>query len=160
MRKEITKIHPAVTSYRQWYTGNMDTKPASGYREIPHTADWELEVWAPNLLGLMEQAALGMYQLTGIEISSTPLVSHTLVLQLSEPETMLVDFLNELLFLCESEEIAFSEFDLWLDESHMHAQLRGAEIRSMGKEIKAATYHNLHIVETVQGLIARIVFDV
>jgi len=160
MRKEITKIHPAPTSFRQWYTDTMDTKSATGYREIPHTADWELEVWAPNLLGLLEQAALGMYQLTGIVISSTPCVSHNLVLQLSEPETLLVDFLNELLFLCESEDIAFSEFDLWLDESHMHAQLRGAEIQSMEKEIKATTYHDLHIVETDQGLVARIVFDV
>ena len=33
---------------------------SAGYREIEHTADWELEVWAPDLAALLEQAARGM----------------------------------------------------------------------------------------------------
>ena len=42
------------------------TVPPHGYREIEHTADWELKVWAPDLRGLLEQAARGMYALSGI----------------------------------------------------------------------------------------------
>ena len=26
----------------------------AGYREVEHTADWELEVWATDLAGLLE----------------------------------------------------------------------------------------------------------
>ncbi|MFC2053874.1 archease, partial [Chloroflexota bacterium] len=31
----------------------------AGFREIEHTADWELEVWAPDILELLKQAAIG-----------------------------------------------------------------------------------------------------
>jgi hypothetical protein len=37
-----------------------------GFREHAHTADWELEVWAPDLATLFVQAALGMYALSGV----------------------------------------------------------------------------------------------
>jgi len=31
------------------------SKENPGYREVEHTADWELEVWAADLPGLLEQ---------------------------------------------------------------------------------------------------------
>ena len=36
---------------------------------MEHTADWELEVWAEDLSGLLEEAAGGMYELMGVEVS-------------------------------------------------------------------------------------------
>ncbi len=144
----------------KWYTGSMHPKSTSGFREIAHTADWELEVWAPNLLLLLEQAALGMYELTAAQISSEPRISRHITLQYIEPETLLIDFLNELLYLAESERLIFDNFELQVDADELHASLLGASIVSMDKEIKAATYHNLEIAQTNQGLLANIVFDV
>ena len=40
----------------------------AGYRELEHTADWELEAWADDLPGLLEQAARGMYALSGVRL--------------------------------------------------------------------------------------------
>jgi SHS2 domain-containing protein len=145
---------------RQWYTGNMHVNSPSGYREIAHTADWELEVWAPNLPGLLKQAAIGMYQLAGAQIAADPRSVRQFFLQLIEPEMLLIEFLNELLFLIESEGVIFDQFDLRLKDGQMHARLTGAPILSIDKEIKAATYHKLDIVEMDHGLSARIVFDV
>ena len=138
----------------------MHSKSTSGFREIAHTADWELEVWAPDLCSLIEQAALGMYHLTGVMLSSEPRYSHLISLQHIDSETLLIDFLNELLYLAESEGFAFEHLDLQFDGVLLKAQVIGATIESMGKEIKAATYHNLRIIETDQGLSANIVFDV
>lgn len=138
----------------------MHPKSTSGFREIAHTADWELEVWATDLCSLIEQAALGMYHLTGVMLSSEPRYSRLISLQNIDPETLLIDFLNELLYLAESEGLAFEHFDLKFDGVLLKAQVIGATIESMGKEIKAATYHNLRIIETDQGLSANIVFDV
>jgi len=138
----------------------MRTQPNSGFREIAHTADWELEVWAPDLGRLLEQAARGMYHLTGAKVSSQPRISHLFSLHNIEPETLLIDFLNELLYLAESEGLAFDHFDLQFEGDQLKTQVIGAKIESMGKEIKAATYHNLNIIETELGLSANIVFDV
>jgi SHS2 domain-containing protein len=138
----------------------MDSKPASGYREIDHTADWELEIWAPDLAELLEQAARGMYHLTGIKASSEMPRSHILTLQFDEPETLLVDFLNELLYRIESEDLVYNQFDLQIEAGMLNAALSGVKINSFAKEIKAATYHQLAIKETDQGLLTRIVFDV
>ena len=144
----------------RWYTGNMQPDSSSGFREIEHTADWELEVWAPFLADLLLQAAFGMYQLVGVQISASPRLVYELRLKFTEPETLLVDFLNELLYIAESEGTIFDQFDLKIEGDQLHAKLIGAPVVSMGKEIKAATYHNLNIVETNHGLLANIVFDV
>lgn len=138
----------------------MHPKSTSGFREIAHTADWELEIWAPNLLILLEQAAIGMYALTTAQISSGPRISRHITLHYIEPESLLIDFLNELLYLAESEGLIFDKFELQVDAGELHARLIGAPFASMDKEIKAATYHNLDIVETDRGLLANIVFDV
>jgi SHS2 domain-containing protein len=138
----------------------MPPKSASGFREIAHTADWELEVWAPDILGLLEQAAQGMYDLIAAQISKERRFTRQITLQFIEPEDLLIDFLNELLYLAESEELIFDHFHLVIEGNQMHAKLVGAPIKSMAKEIKAATYHHLNIVESNQGLYANIVFDV
>lgn len=138
----------------------MDSDSASGYREIAHTADWELEVWAPDLGSLLVQAALGMYQLTGTQITPLPRIKRMIQLQCEEQETLLIEFLNELLYLGDSEQLAFDEFALQIDGNQIEAEMLGGKIKSMSKEIKAATYHNLNIKRTKQGLIANIVFDV
>lgn len=138
----------------------MQPQSSSGYREIAHTADWELEVWAPDFPGLLEQAALGMYQLTGVKLASHPRKSKQISLNNPDRETLLVDFLNELLYYAESEGLAFDHFELKIEGDQMEARIDGAPITSMGKEIKATTYHNLRIIENKQKLMAKIVFDV
>ena len=132
----------------------------AGFREIAHTADWELQVWAPDLCSLLEQAARGMYMLTGTRLKTGPRLDRTIDLQTIDRESLLVGFLAELLYLGEVEGLGFDTFDLALENEVLHAQLSGAPVESQIKEIKAVTYHNLAIRETERGLEANIVFDV
>jgi SHS2 domain-containing protein len=138
----------------------MIEQSTSGYREIEHTADWELEVWAPDMVALLEQAATGMYALAGAEIAPEPTKICRFRLDYFDPESLLVEFLTELLFYGERKKLGFNEFRLELADNTLNAVLRGGPLTELTKEIKAVTYHNLAIKETEQGIKTRIVFDV
>lgn len=138
---------------------DMDGKD-SGYREIEHTADWMLEVWAPDLPSLLEQAARGMYTLSGVRLEGGDHRNIAYELDFLDPESLLVRFLGELLYYGDQESLGFDGFQIRVEGNHMDALLSGLSIRSRDKEIKAVTYHNLKIKSTKRGLEARIVFDV
>jgi SHS2 domain-containing protein len=138
----------------------MTKKEFAGYQEIEHTADWALRVWAPDLAGLLEQAARGMYELSGTRISGSGREKRSLKIESTDAEGLLVNFLSELLHFLDQENIAFDEFDLVVSETEANVNLAGALVIERKKEIKAVTYHNLLIEKKSQGLEAQIVFDV
>jgi SHS2 domain-containing protein len=133
---------------------------SSGYCEIEHAADWELQVWAPSLASLLEQAARGMYALTGAELQEGAHQIRIIELSASDPESLLVSFLSELLYLSEQENLGFYSYNLEINGSALKAELHGAPLIQLNKEIKAITYHNMVISKTNRGLEVNIVFDV
>jgi SHS2 domain-containing protein len=134
--------------------------PKRGHREVEHTADCGLEVWAPDLPGLMEEAARGLFELMGVEISEESRCHRQLEIGADDREQLLVSFLEELLFIADSEEVAFDGFLLNLVETNLLARLEGGYIVSKSREIKAVTYHYLEISETKRGLKTSVIFDV
>jgi SHS2 domain-containing protein len=134
--------------------------PARGHREVEHTADWGLEVWAPDLPGLIEEAARGMYFLMGTVVSEDSRCHRQLEIVGEDREQLLVSFLEELLYIADHEDLAFDGFLLSLVDTNLLARLEGGFLVSRDKEIKAVTYHYLEIEETGRGLETRIIFDV
>ena len=127
---------------------------------MEHTADWELEVWAEDLGGLLAEAARGMYALIGVETSPDDRRHVRLELAADDYEGLLVSFLNELLYLLESKKLAFDGFLVTVDDSRLDGRLEGGVVKNRGKEIKAVTFHGLAVRSTGDGLETRIVFDV
>ncbi|MCG6950516.1 MAG: archease [Acidobacteria bacterium] len=134
--------------------------PERGHREVEHTADWELEVWAPDMPALIEEAARGMYGLMGLVVSEDDRCHRQLEISCDDWEQLLVSFLEELLFIAESEDLAFDGFLFALVEENLLARLEGGSIVSREREIKAVTFHNLEILEIERNLKTRIIFDV
>jgi len=134
--------------------------PVRGFREVEHTADWELAVWGPDLPALLEEAARGMYSLMGLVVSEESRRHRRLELAAADREQLLVSFLDELLFLADSEELAFDAFLLDVQGTRLLAHLEGGFIVERGKEIKAVTYHRLELRDTPHGLETSLVFDV
>ncbi len=132
---------------------------AAGYREVEHTADWALQVWAADLAGLLAQAAVGMNALAEVQLADARL-QRTIVLEAPDAEMLLVAFLSELLFFGEDENLGFDQFEITLDGLHLRAVLGGAQYLSRKKEIKAVTYHNLAIKHRPGRVEVEIVFDV
>lgn len=133
---------------------------SAGFREHEHTADWELEIWAPNFTLLLEQAALGMNALAGIRLSPGKRIARKFSITFNDLEQALVSFLEELLFIAEMENLAFDEFGIKVNGNKINVNAVGTEILAMSKEIKAVTYHNLVVLSAQSSLSVRIVFDV
>jgi SHS2 domain-containing protein len=136
-------------------------QPQFGFREHAHTADWELEVWAPDLPSLLEQAARGMYAISGVVLQPGAIKEYRITLHADDPESLLVRFLSELLWLEQDQHLAFDEIAVQTDADYnLEAELHGSIISLLDKEIKAVTYHNLAVQSSPAGLHVNIVFDV
>lgn len=131
-----------------------------GFKEIPHTADCEIRVWAGDLSALFSEAARGMNAVCGAEIANGPRLKRTMRLAGPDPESLLVSFLTELVLAQESEAVAFDKFDLQVSDGLLVAHLEGAPLRSLIKPIKAVTYHNLKVRRTAGRYEVELVFDV
>lgn len=132
------------------------------YETVDHTADWALRVYGNDLADLLVNAAVGMNSLLVQQLSDIPeqLTRHC-ELDSHDAESLLVDWLSELAYFAETEQILFSRFTLSdVSSRHLSAQLSGGRVAELQKHIKAVTYHDLEIVETAQGLQATVVFDV
>ena len=138
----------------------MEDRPKSGYIERAHTADWALEVWAQDEPALLVEAARGMYALMGALLRRTPRLQRDLRLEATDPEGRLVVFLGELLFLAQHEGLAFDRLKVTITGEILIAELAGAPLERIVKEIKAVTYHNLVVRRSERGLETVIVFDV
>jgi SHS2 domain-containing protein len=135
------------------------------FEELPHTADWCLRVWAPDLPTLFTEAARGMYSTAGIKLVETGRIQRTFFTTAPDAEGLLVGFLSELVFLLEKDHLAFDDIEVQVDVENappfrLSASLCDASVLTSGKAIKAVTYHNLNIHPVRQGLEVEIVFDV
>ncbi len=142
------------------YTRRVMNADLTGFREVEHTADWELHVWAPDLPELLRQAARGMYALSHTRLAPGPRLEREFAFPYSDPENLIVDFLSELLYFGEEEGIGFDEFQIELTGTSCKFRVCGAPVEAQSKEIKAVTFHGLEVRETQKGLEANIVFDV
>jgi SHS2 domain-containing protein len=132
----------------------------AGFQEVEHTADWALDIWAPSLEQMFEQAARGMLALAGVQLAPQVREIRQLDLLAIDIESLLVNFLNELLYWGESECLAFDDFHLFIRGLQLTGCVGGAPIAAQNKEIKAVTYHNLNVHYDAGLFRARIVFDV
>lgn len=131
-----------------------------GYEEVDHTADVALRVWGENFQTLLSQAAEGLYTLVGVETSLNSPVETNFVLPLSNCEDVVVDFLNELLYLLEEKRHTFSNFSFTENEDRLEIQATGNKVLSQDRYIKAVTFHDLNVEESDRGLEVIITFDV
>ncbi len=137
-----------------------ESKQQSGYQEIPHTADWALQVWSPDLPGLFIQAAKGMAALMGMQLNRQPAHEYAFTVQGVDAESLLVAFLNELLFVWETEGLGFESLRISISENYLNAVMMAVPVIKVNKEIKAVTYHDLAISSSEDGFQTTIVFDV
>ena len=131
------------------------------YEEIEHTADWALRVRGQNLTDLFRNAAFGMLSLLEIEPLPGNSESRSFELKAEDTETLLVSWLEELLYLLEVESAAVVDFQVEvLEKIQLKATIKLNKIASIKKEIKAVTFNELDIRAAEFGYETIIVFDV
>lgn len=131
------------------------------FEEIPHTADWSFRAFGKDLRELFENAAFAIFSLEGASTSSRNEIARTVDVTGIDYEALLVNWLTELLWLQESHHETYHRFQIEsLSPTLLRAQVFGAAMTQLNKAIKAVTYHNLKIEQTVEGWQAIVVVDV
>jgi SHS2 domain-containing protein len=130
------------------------------FEEVEHGADAALRVYGSDWSELLSNAALGMFSLLACWQDSLPCQEQTLSLRSVDAETLLVDWLSELLYLHEMQGLVYVDFDI-LDVSSntLEAIVRGTDQWTPQTAIKAVTFNDLHVAKTADGYTTTIVFD-
>ena len=131
---------------------------------IDHTADIGIVAYGSDLKEAFANAAYGMFTLIADLEGTGQDFRRKINLQAPDQETLLVDWLNELLYLFDVEHAIFSRFDIKeLDQTHLAAQAYGEKVdksrHQLRTEVKAATYHSLK-VERNDGCRVQVILDV
>ncbi len=135
---------------------------------LDHPADVKFRASGKTIEEAFEYAALAMF---GAMIDTdTVQLATTLDIDLDadDCEGLLYDFLSELLYLFEVEEIVFGRFDVEQieqrgDRYHIRAHATGEAI-NLGKHmfdvgVKAVTFHDMVIERTDAGYVVQVVVD-
>lgn len=130
-----------------------------------HTADLGLRVRAPSLDELLVEAAHGLLaMLVANPDAVRPLQTKAIFLSAQEPSYLLFDWLSELLFAFESDKLLLSHFELKLNGLELNALCRGEPMDTarhiMEHEVKAITYHGLHVEQLADGWNAEVIVDI
>lgn len=131
------------------------------WEEIEHTADVALRVYGETLAALFTHAARGMLSLAGGQPANGDTRQIEIKLEAIDTETLLVDWLTEIAYLLEGEELVVTDVKIGeISERALGGAVIGQPGRAFDKHIKAVTYHALSITQAEDGYRATIVFDV
>jgi SHS2 domain-containing protein len=142
---------------------NMIKDSKAGFEEVSHTADLEIKVWGKDMVSLFRSAVAGMFHLSGIEDleQGVSAVKQNITLDAMDYEGLLILFLEELLYRLTEDYMLYEVGKLSISSDFsLKAQLKGNQISSYQRDIKAVTYHNLNIRTTPEGYEVNIVFDI
>lgn len=130
------------------------------WQEIDHTADLALHLWGDDLADLFVTAAQGMFTLIVSLDAVQPEQTTTIELEALDVETLLVDWLNELLYFVEVQDVVYALIEIeYVFATQLRATVRGSVVTDYLNYVKAATFHNLAVEQTTEGYETEIVFD-
>jgi len=134
---------------------------ARRYEEVEHTADAAIRAYGRDLPELFANAAYGMFDLLADTEKLHPTIEREVSLEAPDLETLLVDWLGELLYLREAHGEVYKEFEIsTLSPTELRAVAKGGKGFVPRMDIKAVTYHDLKIEKTEEGYVTTVVFDV
>ena len=132
------------------------------YEEIEHTADWAFRIRGRTLAELFLNAAQAVCWPRGVAPEFEPSVGCEIEVEVVDRETLLVNWLNELLYLQETGGEAYNRFTIGeISDQRLRARVEGRPRQpSDANPIKAVTFHDLRITEGMDGFEVTVVVDV
>jgi len=142
----------------------------SGFKFLDHTADVQSKSWGNTLEEAFSQTALSLIATItpGLEMIEKN-QERILKLEAEDKGALLFDFLSELLYIFDVDQLVFSEINVKnIDPTSkgfkMEAELKGEifdkEKHEIGTEVKAITYSFMEIKEEKNRVVIKIVFDI
>jgi SHS2 domain-containing protein len=129
-------------------------------RSEEHVGESKLTLWADTLEDLFAEAARVLARACG-PASGAPGDWEQVCISARDTETLLIDWLNELLGRSEVAGRAYGEIrELTIADGRLEAEVRGRPVASWRSAIKAATYHGLQLVRQGDRWRAVVLLDV
>ena len=127
-----------------------------------HVGELELVVDAPTLADAFAEAGRA---LASIVAGDAPLAAlgaeENVTVRAHDTEALLVAWLNELVYLGETQKKVFPEISVEMSNGiTLRATVRGAEPSRIRTQVKAATMHRVRVRTAPDGVHARVVLDV
>ncbi len=135
------------------------------YEQIDHTADIGLKIFGNSLLDLFANAGSALCD-TLTDISEvSPTTKQIFHLQRDTTEELLIEWMGNLLYTFETEDLLFSRFSIIsIDKNSLSAEAEGeffnSAIHTIKNGVKAVTYHKLKIEEKDGLWQAEVVLDI
>lgn len=136
-----------------------------GWEYFEVAADVGVHAWGADLPGCFRQCTLGVFNLIVPLEAVAPVESREAAAQGEGPEALLVNWINECLYLHDIEGFVIRDVDRpRLDRGRVHAMLRGEPVEPerhpRGILVKAATYHGLELNQEPRRVSVRLVLDI
>jgi SHS2 domain-containing protein len=133
------------------------------FEEISHTADVKIRARAQTLDALFNEAFLALMQVVyGTDRKGG--IRKEIRIKSDNIESLVCDFLSEILFIAEVEGRVFSRADITIKGLRLTAVLHGEPFdpvrHSSGTEVKGISYSGLVIQKDANGYMLDILFDV
>jgi SHS2 domain-containing protein len=133
------------------------------FEEISHTADIKIRVHAPTLETLFSETFNALMQVMYGTARRGGIIKEIQV-ESTDNESLLLDFLSEVLFVSEVESLVFFDACISIQGSQLTAELSGEPFdpirHSGGSEVKGISYSGLSIIHDANGYMLDIIFDV
>ena len=135
------------------------------YETFEHTADLGLRIRAADLDTLFAEAAQCMFSTIVEDLATVrPLQKIDVNLQGDEIDFLLFDWLRELLYHFDAEHVLFSKFEVHVGKTGLTASAWGESLdrarHNLEHEVKAITYHQLHVEKVGTEWVAEVIVDI
>jgi SHS2 domain-containing protein len=131
------------------------------YEILEHKADLKIRAFGKTKEELFLNMLLGMADSQKPEIRSKEKIKRQIKIKSLDLLTLLVDFLNEVLYLSQVNEEIYLDFKFKrFNDNELEGEIIGQKINKFGEDIKAATFHNLEIKQEDRTWRATILFDI
>jgi SHS2 domain-containing protein len=134
------------------------------FETLEHTADTGIMAYGKDLKQAFANAARGLFSLITELEAVKEVLARDIEVSAADQDSLLVAWLNELIYIFDTENILFKRFDITvLSQRHLVARGYGERVdRARHKlkiGVKAATYHML-AVEQKDGWRLQVLFDI
>jgi len=128
------------------------------YEYLEHTADLKIKATGKTLDEALSESAKAVFEAIAGKSKVGSSVEKNFTVIVKEPQTLVHDFLQQLIYLFATEHIIFSEFNLTLKEAigyKLTVKAKGEPYdpkkHKLMKEVKAVTYHDMRVQEEDDG---------
>ena len=135
----------------------------SGHRSLPHTADAQVEAWAPTREACIAEAVLGSIALFLDTRESVPRGTHAFHVEEEQDEDLLVAVLDEIVYLLDTAGEVPLDATVKARGKRMDVLFRTAPARALprvGAVPKGVSLHDLRFGPAEAGWSCRVTWDV